>query len=224
MAGVGPQLEGDPARIAHGLEPVLGDPDQDLELVAARELEHALALRQHLADLGDDRRDHAGGVGAQLGVGEVVLGGGELALRLVDLGQGRRRERLPRVERLGHEGGAAAQRLVAVEVGLGARVVGLGGGEGRARVVDREPIVGGIDARQQLAGLHDGPDIDLAARHLARDPEAQRGLDARHHRAGQHQAAHVGAVVDLDDASRTHDLVARGHVAWRLPGEGARRH
>jgi hypothetical protein len=42
----------DAARVAHRLQPVLGHADQDLELVAARQLHHALALRQHLADLG----------------------------------------------------------------------------------------------------------------------------------------------------------------------------
>jgi len=223
-AGVGPQLEGDAACVAHGLEAVLRHADRDLELLAARQLHHALALRQHLADLGDDRGDDARGVGMQLGVGEVVLGGGELAPGLIDLGQRRRRQRLPGVERLGHEGGAAAELLVAVEVGLGTGIVGLGGGERGARIVDREPIVGGIDACQELARLHDGADIDLAAGHLAGDAEAQRGLDARHHRAGQHQAAHMGAVLDFDDAGRPHGLLAHRGAPRALPGEGAERH
>ena len=73
--------------LAHGLQPVLGHADQDLELVGAGELHHALALRQHLADLGLDGGDDAGGVGAQLGVGEVVLGRRELAPGLLDAWQ-----------------------------------------------------------------------------------------------------------------------------------------
>jgi hypothetical protein len=84
MAGVGPQLEGDAARVAHRLQPVLGHADQDLELVAARQLDHALALRPAPGRPRQHRGDDAGGVGAQLGVGEVVLGGGELAPGLVD--------------------------------------------------------------------------------------------------------------------------------------------
>ena len=49
-------------------------------------------------------------VGVQLGVGEVVLGRGELALGLLDLGERGRGERLALVERLRRERGAAAQR------------------------------------------------------------------------------------------------------------------
>ena len=47
----------------------------------------ALTLRHDLADLGLDGGDDARGVGAEFGVGEVVLGRGELAARLVDAGE-----------------------------------------------------------------------------------------------------------------------------------------
>jgi hypothetical protein len=217
MAGVGPQFEADAACVAHGLQPVLGHADKNLELFAARQLHHALALSQHLADLGQHRRDDARGIGTQLGVGEIVLRRGELAPGLVDLGLRGRGDRLTRVERLGHEGGTAAQRLVAHEVGLGAGIVGLGRGEGRTRIVDGEAVVGGIDAGNQLAGLHDGADIDVARDHLAGDAEPQSRLDARHDGAGEHQAVHVRAELDLGHAGRADD----GRWRRRCGGGGA---
>ena len=141
---------------------MLGNADQDLELVGAGELHHALALRHDLADLGLDGSDDARRIGAQRSVGEVVLGRGKLALRLLDAGQRGRGDRLPLFERLRHEGGAAAQGEITFVVGLGAGVVGLGRGEGGARVVDGKAVVGGIELGDQVAGLHCGADIDDA--------------------------------------------------------------
>ncbi len=174
--------------------------DRNLELLAARQLHHALALCQHLTDLGLHRCDDAGGVGLELGVGEVVLGCGELALGLVDVRLRRRGERLALIEGLAHECGAAAQRLVALEIGLGARIVGFGRDEGGTGIVDGESVVGGVDAGDQLARNHDAADIDLSGGHLAGDAEAQDGFDPGHHCAGQQQAMHVRAVLDFGHA------------------------
>ena len=130
---------------------MFGHADQDLEFVEARHADDALALRHDLADLGLDGGDDAGGVGAQFGVGEIVFGRGELAAGLVDAGECRGRQRLALVEGLLCEGRAAAQRQVAVMVGLGAGVVGVGRRQRRAGIVDGKPVVGGIEAGDHVA-------------------------------------------------------------------------
>ena len=84
MAGVRPQVEAGAARLAHRLQAMFGNADHHLELVGAGDPHDALALGHDLADLGLHSRDDAGGVGVQLGVGEVVLGGRELAPGLLD--------------------------------------------------------------------------------------------------------------------------------------------
>lgn len=145
-----------------------------------------------------------GRVGAQLGVGEVVLGGFELAPGLVLAAERRGRRGSARLEGLLHEGDAVAELQVAVVVGLGAHVVGVGGGIGRARIVDGQPIVGGIEFGDQLARLHDGADVDGAADDLAGDAEAQSALDARHDGAGQHERPALLAIGDLHDAGGAH--------------------
>ena len=68
----------------------------------------------------------------QLSVGEVVLGRGEPAAGLVDAGKRGGRERLALFERLRRERAGAAQAEIALVVGLGTRIVGIGRGEGRA--------------------------------------------------------------------------------------------
>ena len=50
MARVGPQFKARGVGFAHGLQPVLGHADQDLELVGAGDPHDALALRHDLAD------------------------------------------------------------------------------------------------------------------------------------------------------------------------------
>ena len=221
VAGVGPQLEGGGGRLAHQLQPMLGHADQDLELVRARDLHHALALRHDLSDLGLDRRDDARRIGVQLGVGEVVLGRGELALGLLDTGQRGRRQRLALVERLRHEGGAAAQVEVALMVGLGPRIVGLRRGQGGAGDVDGKAVVGGIEPGDQVAWLDGGPDIDGPRDDLAGDAKAQGGLDARHDGARHDQRPLGRAIGDLHHAGGPHNrLVVRDALGvGRHPGQ-----
>jgi hypothetical protein len=105
---------------------MLGHADHDLELVGTGHAHHALALCHDLTDLGLHGGDHAVGVGAQFGVGEVVLGRGKLASRLLDARLGRGGERLALLHRLRREHSGAAQVEIALVVGLGARVVGFG--------------------------------------------------------------------------------------------------
>jgi hypothetical protein len=76
MARVRPQFEARGDGFAHGLQSVLGNAHQDFELVSAGDPHDALTLRHDLPDLGLDRGHDARRVGAQLGVGEVVLGRG----------------------------------------------------------------------------------------------------------------------------------------------------
>ena len=58
-------------------------------------------------------------------------------------------------------------------VGLGARVVGFGGRESGAGIVDGQAIVGRIELGDQVAGFDDGADVDGTDDDLAGDPEAQ---------------------------------------------------
>ena len=211
LAGIGPQLEACGTRLAYGLQAMLGHADHDLELVGARHAHHALALRHHLADLGLHGGDHAVGIRAQLGVGEVVLGRGELAPGLLDARLGRGGERLALLHRLRREHGGAAQVEIALMVGLGARVVGFGRGESGAGVVDGQAIVGGIELGDQVAGLDDGADIDGADDDLAGDAEAEIGLDSRHDGAGQDQRLAATLVGDFHHPGRTdHGFGGRG--------------
>ena len=226
MAGVGPQFEAGSLGLAHGLQPVLGHADQDFELVGAGDPHDALALRHDLADFGLDGGDDARRVGAQLGVGEVVLGRGELASGLLDLGKRGCGERLALLERLRRERTRAAQIEIALVVCLGARVVGIGGGECCAGIVDGQAKVGRIELGDQVARLDDGADIDGARDDLAGDAEAQGALDAGNDGPGQHERLAALLVGDFHHPGGPGDrLAGRGaRRAGRHPGEGAQGH
>ena len=61
------------------------------------------------------------------------------------------------------------RRLRAVEVCLRTGIVGVGGRQRGAGILDRELVVGRIEASDELAGRQDGADIDIAAHDLAGD-------------------------------------------------------
>jgi hypothetical protein len=109
-------------------------------------------------------------------------------------------------------------------VGLGAHVIGIGGGECCARIVDGQAKVGRIELGDQVARLDGGADIDRAGDDLAGDAETKRALDAGNHRAGQYQRLAVLLVGDFHDPGRPHDRLVRRCTgrAGRHPGEGSK--
>ena len=163
---------------AHTAHPLLRKVGDDLALAVAGQRQHRLAFGHHLAALEAQRGDHAGIGRHQRGVALAIARQVELAARLIQPGRGR-----------------VGARLLALVVGSAHRAVGQQPaqarlvGRGLLRVHGRrlhlvgggthgQLIVGRIQPRQHLAGLHDVAHLDQPLDHLAAGAETQVRLDA----------------------------------------------
>jgi hypothetical protein len=161
------------------------DVEHRVALAVARQHEDRLRLRHHLAGLGHLRDDDAVGLGLELGVAELVVGLGELALGLCQLRLCRAGGRVGLVV-LATGGIAGRQQILLAFEGagrlpqgrLGRLHAGLGG-------LQLGLLLVGIEPGQHLVGGDVVADIGQPRGDLAADPERHLALHLGGDRAGQ---------------------------------------
>ncbi len=157
---------------------------------------HRLADGDHLAGLGQGRGDHAGGVGLEVRIIELVAreiegtsGAVEATLRLVA-------RRFLALE-IGRGCPALALELgVSLEVRRGLGQVRGGGSELGLGALHLQLEILRIEVRDHIAHFHAVADIDDAGDDLAGDAKAEIGLVARAHHA--HELTRPVRILEVD--------------------------
>ena len=173
------------------------------------ELHDRLADRDDLSGFGPRRRDHAVGVGLEIGIGELVAGEVERAAGAPEAAFGFVVRRLLAVVFGDRRVAARLQRGVAVEIGRGLRKTRGGRGKLRLGALDLQAEVLRVEARDDVAHANAIADIDDALDDLAADAEAEIGFVAGADHADEF--AGRGAVFEGHalDLNRTLDLGER---------------
>ncbi len=204
-----PSADGHGLPRAHAGEPVFGHREHHVARPVLGDPHDRRAGRDHLAGLGVDAGDHAGGIGHEPRVLRLVALRGRLGPGLFERGfGGLQRGRAP-VE-LG-----AADEVLRLERGkalvirrrqipLGLRRCHLG-----TRRVRGQLVVARIDLRQHLAGLHALSEFRLPLDDLARHAEAQARFDAGAHFAGIFRMRVERRRADGEQLDRAHGLRRR---------------
>ena len=197
-------------------EPRLGQRDNGFLPAAMGKPHDRLADGDHLAGLGERGRDHAVGIGLELGIVELAVGEIEGALGALEPPFGLVLRRLLAIE-VGDRGLAARlQRGIALEVGGGLGKTRGRRGELSLGALELQLQVLRIEPRHDVAGLYPVADIDDAADDLAGDPEAEVRLVAGAHHADEFA---LRILVFEGDALN----LLPGARAWRLPKPPDRR-
>jgi hypothetical protein len=159
--------------------------DHGFLLAAVGEARHRLADGNDLAGLSQGGGDHAGGVGLEVGIVELVLREVERAPGAVEAALCLVARRLLALEVRRRRPTLALELCVTLEIRRSLREVRGGGGELGRSALNLQPQVLGIEARHHVADLHAVADIDDAGDDLAGDAEAEIGLVARPHHADE---------------------------------------
>ncbi len=125
-------------------------------------------------------------------------------------------------------GDAFVEQLLGAFVGqIGGFNAPFGRGEIGFRRLDRQLVIGGVDAGKSVAQRHPIADIDEAFGDLAGDAKAEVHLRARLDRAGIIELAGVAGPGDLDDLHRPDDLFHLGlllRAGGKADADGADEH
>ena len=186
-----------------------------------REPRDRLSDRDHLARLGERRRDDAVGVGFQFGVAELVACELERALGALDAAFGFVLRQLLAVEVRDRREAALAQCHVALMIGGGLRLVGGRGGKLGGRAFGLQLRVLRVEPRHDIAGVHAVADIDDARDDLAGDAEAEIGFMPRPHHADEFAR---GVFAFEGDALHLHRALALDRGRGRGLAAGEQQH
>ena len=187
---------------------------------------HGRAGRHHLAGFGVYAGHHAGHIGQQLRVGLLIALRCQLRLGLVQRGLGGLERGLAPLQLRTTDEVLRLQLRVTPHIGGGKIALRGRGRHLGARGVSSQPVVAGIEPRQQLTCLHVLAQLHLAANELAGHAKAQARLYARAHLARvlqlRVQRAHAYGE-QLDGAHRLGRRLGLGAGAQRQRGGQAQR-